>query len=664
MAYNIALVGNPNCGKTTLFNELTGSNQYVGNWAGVTVEKKIGKVKSSKLRINIVDLPGIYSLYPYTMEEIIARDYIIDEKPDLILNIIDGTNIERNLYLTVQLLELNIPVVVAINMMDDVKAKGDKIDCDSLARDLGIKIVPIVARKRQNLDSLLLVAEEIIEKNISQNHKIRYDYHTTKALKKLEQIVLKYTNDNQYLFYATKLLEGDTQLEEKLKISYDDITKINQIAISYEDGSKYGDRETMLADSRYKFITSIVSKNVIKNKHGSVLTISDKIDMIVTNRFLAIPVFLLIISLVFKLTFGKFGSTLKSFVEYGIDNFIALPLEKVLLENEMPLWTHQLLVKAIIGGVGAVLEFLPQIMILFLFLSILEDSGYMARTAFIMDRFLRRLGLNGKSFIPMIMGFGCTTPAVMAARTMENEKDKKLTILLIPFMSCGARLTIYMLLTGMFFPNNQGIIIFSLYFIGLIVAVIAGVVLKKTLFKSNKSNFIMELPPYRFPTLKTMLLHMWEKCKGFLIKAGTIIFSMSVLIWVMQKFNFKLQYVANSEESIIGYIGRFIAPIFTPLGFGQWQASVSLITGLVAKESVVSTMNVLYEGNISQIFSKLSSYSFMIFTLLYMPCVSAFVSMKRELGSWRWAMGAAIMEVGIAYIVALLIYQIGNILLR
>lgn len=657
MGYNVALVGNPNCGKTTLFNVLTGSKQYVGNWSGVTVEKKIGKIKSTKLNINLVDLPGIYSLSPYTMEEIIARDYIINEKPNLVINIIDGTNIERNMYLTIQLLELGVPVVIAINMMDDVESQGGKIDTTMLEKCLGVRVVPIVARKGENLKSLLAVCEEMLVEKKEQIHILKYDNNTTMAINSIKNIVCDSVPKNESLFYILKLLEGDIQIEKKLNLSGKSKAELNNIVNIYEGSSKYGDRETMVADARYKFITDIVSKSVKKKNTETSFTLSDKIDMVVTNRFLAIPIFLIVISIVFGITFGSFGTMLKDYVSLFINKCIALPVSNLLVLNNMPAWTHGLLVDAVIGGVGSVLEFLPQIIILFLFLSILEDSGYMARAAFIMDRFLRKLGLNGKSFIPMLMGFGCTTPAVMAARTLENEDDKKLTILLIPFMSCGAKLTVYMMLTGIFFKQYKGLIVLSLYFIGLLVAIICALALKNTIFRKNTSNFIMELPPYRFPTLKTIISHVWEKCKCFLIKAGTIIFSMCILIWMMQNFDFFLNYVNNNEYSMIGCIGRFIAPIFKPLGFGQWQASVSLIAGLISKEVVVSTMNILYNGNLYGVFSQASAYAFMVFILLYMPCVSAFVSMKKELGSWKWAIGAALMEVSVAYFVSLFTYN-------
>lgn len=663
MVYNVALVGNPNCGKTTLFNKLTGSKQYVGNWSGVTVEKKIGKIKSTKLNINLVDLPGIYSLSPYTMEEIIARDYIIDEKPSLIINIIDGTNIERNMYLTVQLLELGVPVIIAINMMDDVESQGSKIDFEMLEKCLGVRVVPIIARKGENLKSLLSICEEMLTDQQDQVHVVKYDEKTMFAINSIKDILGQCVQKKDSLFYILKLLEGDPQIEEKLNLSPQDKVKLKNIVNIYEGSSKYGDRETMVADARYKFITDIVSKSIKKKNTETKLTLSDKIDIVVTNRFLAIPIFLMVISIVFGITFGSFGTMLKNYVSFCINKFIALPVSNFLDVNNMPAWTHGLLIDAIIGGVGSVLEFLPQIITLFLFLSILEDSGYMARAAFIMDRFLRRLGLNGKSFIPMLMGFGCTTPAVMAARTLENEDNKKLTILLIPFMSCGAKLTVYMMLTSIFFDQYKGLIVLSLYFIGLFVAIVCALILKNTLFRKSTSNFIMELPPYRFPTLKTIILHVWQKCKGFLIKAGTIIFSMCILIWMMQNFDFFLNYVTNKEESMIGCIGRFIVPIFKPLGFGQWQASVSLIAGLIAKEAVVSTMNILYNGNLSKVFSQASAYSFMVFILLYMPCVSAFVSMKKELGSWKWAINAALMEICVAYFISFLIYNVTKMFL-
>ncbi|MEF9852701.1 MAG: ferrous iron transport protein B [Hydrogenoanaerobacterium sp.] len=667
MSYSIALAGNPNCGKTTLFNELTGSNQYVGNWAGVTVEKKEGKASYNGTELLINDLPGIYSLSPYTMEEVCARDYIMHDDPDVIINIIDGTNIERNLYLTIQLMELGRPMIIAVNMMDDVEQKGETIDCDRLAALLGVPVLPIVARKGEGLTRLLDETVKIASSTEPQPHHIEYDYKTQNAISSILLILTEntQTSDHHIQFYASKLLEADASIADILKLTESQRERIEAVVKAYEATSEYGDRDTMLADARYSYITKLVGKTVVKNTTPGFLTMSDKIDRIVTNRVLALPVFLAVMFFMFTIVFGPVGTGLKGIVEWILNGVIAPAAEDFLLAADAPLWTFSLIIDAVIGGVGGILTFLPQIMLLFLFLSILEDSGYMARAAFIMDRLLRKLGLTGKSFIPMLMGFGCTTPAVMAARTMENEKDRRLTIMLTPFMSCGARLPIYALFAGIFFKEHQGLVVFSMYLLGIVVAVVAGLVLKHTLFKGEAAPFVMELPTYRMPTLKSTGLHMWDKCKGFLIKAGTVIFSMSILVWLLQNFNFSLQMVSDSSESIFGHIGAFIAPIFIPLGFGTWQASVSLLAGVVAKEAVVSTMGVLYTSTnvIAASFTPLSAYSFMVFSLLYMPCIAAFVSIRREMNSLKWAIGTALFETGVAYFVALLVYQIGSLFL-
>ncbi|MEG1760344.1 MAG: ferrous iron transport protein B [Hydrogenoanaerobacterium sp.] len=667
MSYSIALAGNPNCGKTTLFNELTGSNQYVGNWAGVTVEKKEGKASYNGTELLINDLPGIYSLSPYTMEEVCARDYIMHDDPDVIINIIDGTNIERNLYLTIQLMELGRPMIIAVNMMDDVEQKGETIDCDRLAALLGVPVLPIVARKGEGLTRLLDETVKIASSTEPQPHHIEYDYKTQNAISSILLILTEntQTSDHHIQFYASKLLEADASIADILKLTESQRERIEVVVKAYEATSEYGDRDTMLADARYSYITKLVGKTVVKNTTPGFLTMSDKIDRIVTNRVLALPVFLAVMFFMFTIVFGPVGTGLKGIVEWILNGVISPAAEEFLLAADAPLWTFSLIIDAVIGGVGGILTFLPQIMLLFLFLSILEDSGYMARAAFIMDRLLRKLGLTGKSFIPMLMGFGCTTPAVMAARTMENEKDRRLTIMLTPFMSCGARLPIYALFAGIFFKEHQGLVVFSMYLLGIVVAVVAGLVLKHTLFKGEAAPFVMELPTYRMPTLKSTGLHMWDKCKGFLIKAGTVIFSMSILVWLLQNFNFSLQMVSDSSESIFGHIGAFIAPIFIPLGFGTWQASVSLLAGVVAKEAVVSTMGVLYTSTnvIAASFTPLSAYSFMVFSLLYMPCIAAFVSIRREMNSLKWAIGTALFETGVAYFVALLVYQIGSLFL-
>lgn len=669
MAHKMALAGNPNCGKTTLFNVLTGSNQYVGNWPGVTVQKKVGKTKVG--HSEIVDLPGIYSLSPYTMEEIVTRDYIINERPEVIINIIDGTNLERNLYLTLQLIELNRPMVVAVNMMDDVEQKGWKLDCERLSVELGLPVVPITARRGSNVEQVLKKAEKLAHGKEFYSPKIKYDNTTQNAVNEVLFILSenKYKDPLPLEFFAGKLLEGDNQSHDVLNLSKDQLARIEKIIVAYEATSEYGDRESMLADARYKYIEEIASKCINKGKDANKLTVSDKLDKIITNRYLAIPIFLLIMLLMFVMTFGPIGEVLKQGVEFLFNGLLIPQVENLLTMASAPEWAHGLIVDAALGGVTGILVFLPQITILFLCLSLLEDSGYMARAAFIMDRLLRKLGLSGKSFIPMLMGFGCTTPAIMAARTLENEKDRKLTMMLTPFMSCGARLPIYALFTEIFFEENKGLVVFSMYLLGIIVAIITGVVLKHTLFKGNVAPFVMELPQYRLPLLKSITLHVWEKCKGFIIKAGTVIFAMSVVVWICQNFTPSFQMTTDSSLSILGKFGSFIAPIFSPLGFGTWQASVSLLTGLIAKESVVSTMTILYAGGeqatlgamLTSVFTPLSAYAFMAFTLLYMPCISAFVTVKKEMGSLRWALGSAIMQTGIAYIVGLLIFNIGGL---
>lgn len=670
----IALTGNPNSGKTTLFNRYTGSNQYVGNWAGVTVEKKEGRVTHNDKELTLVDLPGIYSLSPYSMEEIVSRDFVISERPDVIINIVDGTNIERNLYLSVQLMELGAPMVIAVNMVDEVESRGDKIDYHQLEKLIGVPVVPISARRGQNVSKLLDIAIELAEKPyktaIEVTGNIAYDNITTRAIDMVASILLERQDQNLPLrFYSGKLLEGDSKVADGLVLSQRDKSRIETIVSEYESSSKYGDRETMLADARYKYVTAICSKTVTKHLEEGAMTLSDRIDLVLTNRFLAIPIFLVIMFLIFAATFGTIGEVLNGAVEYFFEDVLTVWVTRLLDVAAAPGWTYGLLIGAVIGGVGNVISFLPQIAILFMFLSILEDSGYMARAAFIMDRLLRKIGLTGKSFIPMLMGFGCTTPAVMAARTMENERDHRLTIMILPFMSCGAKLPIYALFASVFFTANKGLAVFSMYILGMVVAILCGVILKNTLFRGKVAPFVMELPPYRLPTPSSLFLHVWDKVRGFLIKAGTIIFSMSVLIWLLQNFDFSFNMVYDNSQSIFAALGRLIAPIFTPLGFGSWQASVSVLAGLVAKETVISSMAVLYgasgsgalEATIAQVFTPLSAYSFMVFCLLYMPCISAFVSIKHEMNSLKWALGTMAFNTAIAYVVSLLIFQIGRL---
>ena len=674
MPVKIALAGNPNCGKTTLFNALTGSRQYVGNWPGVTVERKSGRTKSGS---EVVDLPGIYSLSPYSMEERVAQEYILHAHPDVIIDIVDGTNIERNLYLTLQLLELERPVVVAVNMMDDVRARGWRFDCDALSRSLGVPVIPIAARTGENVGEVLRQAESL---GVSGSAKpriksggLRYNQETERVLTEIRRIVMegsRRASEPVWTFHLTRLLEGDPDIESTLQLGQRQRQQIREAAERYGKNSSLpgADRETCLADARYRLIEQIVGNAVEKGARSSQSTLSDRIDRVVTNRLLAIPIFLLIMLLMFLLVFGPIGRTLGGWMTAFFTDILTPAVRGILDSANAPGWTYGLLIDAVIGGVGSVLGFLPQIMLLFLCLSLLEDSGYMARAAFIMDRLLHKIGLSGKSFIPMLMGFGCTTPAVMAARTMENEKDRRMTIMITPFMSCGARLPIYALFAGVFFQANQGLIVFSMYLLGLAVAILSGLLLRHTLFRGEAAPFVLELPPYRLPGAVSILRHMWEKAKGFLVKAGTIIFSMSVVIWFCETFTLSLHPASSGMDSILGQLGQWIAPVFTPLGFGFWQAAVALLAGLVAKESVVTTLGVLFAGQslpvaLGQVFTPLSAYAFMVFTLLYIPCISAFASIKREMNSLKWALGTALLQLSAAYLVSLCVYQIGHLLI-
>ncbi len=672
MSFRFALVGNPNCGKTTLFNEITGSTQYVGNWPGVTIEKKEGKARKMEQDIRIVDLPGIYSLSPYSMEEIVARDYLLDEKPDVIVNIVDATNIERNLYLTTQVMELGIPVVVALNMMDAIEARGDVIDIDRLQKALGIPVIATSANKGRGIRELMQKALEIAQiAKKSETAIFTYDEAIEKALDQVQAQCSKAITKLNYngRWVALKLLEGDEKAKEKMNLPGTLYEKIKPIQEKLETDYD-NDVETIIADNRYRVIADMVKKTVKKKSANGELTLSDKIDKVVTNKILAIPLFLAIMFGLFQLTFGAIGSFTVDFVDVLINETLAEQLSAWLTNAGAADWVHSLVIDGIIGGMGSMLIFVPQIMILFFFLSILEDSGYMARAAFVMDRLLRKLGLTGKSFIPMLMGFGCSVPAVMSARTLENEKDRRLTIILTPFMSCGARLPVYAVFAAAFFAQNQGLVIFSIYLLGIVIAILSGILLKKTLLKGEAAPFVMELPPYRLPTFKGLLIHMWDRGKGFIKKAGTIIFSAAVLIWLFQTFNFSFQMVEDPSESIMGVIGKIMAPLFAPLGFGDWRSSVALLTGFVAKEVVVSTMGILHGigedttqliASLQAAFTPLRAYAFMAFTLLYLPCVAAFATIKREMNSWKWTLFAVGYQTVIAWVVAFLIFQVGRL---
>jgi ferrous iron transport protein B len=677
MSFRFALLGNPNCGKTTLFNEVTGSTQHVGNWPGVTVEKKEGKARRFKEDIKIIDLPGIYSLSPYSLEEIIARNYILEEKPDVVINIVDATNIERNLYLTTQLIELGIPVVVALNMMDALESKGDLIDIPRLEKLLGVPVLPTSANKAQGtkelIEKALYLAQSVVTGDIAEATTI-FDQQIEKDLQELGDLISPQL-EQKYppRWAAVKLLEGDESVIATVQ-SNSELMEVITATRGRLEQEYDNDMETVVADQRYQFISKVISKSVKRKMNIGGLTLSDKIDKILTHRILAIPLFLIIMYVVFTITFGFIGSFTIDYIDKLINVTLADAVTTLLHTAGVAEWLESLIVGGIIAGLGSILVFVPQIMILFFFLAILEDSGYMSRAAFMMDRLLRKIGLSGKSFIPMIMGIGCSVPAIMATRTLENEKDRRLTIILTPFMSCGARLPVYALFAAAFFANSQSVVIFSLYILGMVVAILSGILLRKTIFKGEAEPFVMELPPYRLPTIKGLMIHMWDRGKGFIKKAGTVIFAASVIIWFGQTFDFSLHMVEEVSNSIFGAVGTFIAPFFAPLGFGDWRSSVALLTGFVAKEAVVATMGILNnvgdagEGSVQLIaslqtyFTPLKAYAFMTFTLLYMPCIAAFAAIKREMNSWKWTLFTVGYQTATAWIVAFIVYQGGRLL--
>ena len=666
----VALAGNPNCGKTTLFNALTGSNQYVGNWPGVTVEKKEGTAHLGDRSITVVDLPGIYSLSPYSMEEIVARDFIIGEGPDAVIDIVDATNLERNLYLTVQLLELERPLVLALNFMDEVKARGDQIDVERLSKELGVPVVPITAKTGEGLDELLQVAHRQMHLGVTYEPDDLYDDFTHDIHHRMGELIHDYAYAaNLPAHWASiKLLEGDGIVAKALNLPADVQNKLDAIIAEYEASSALGDRETLVADSRYRYIERVVHASVVKGKGSEGPTLTEKIDKIVTGKYTALPLFLCAMLVMFVITFGPFGSWLQDGVSALIDLFSGW-LEGALTAAGAPAVVISLACDGIISGVGGVLSFLPQIALLFFFLSFLEDSGYMSRAAFIMDRLLRRFGLSGKAFIPMLMGFGCSVPAIMGARTMENEKDRRMTILLIPFMSCSAKLPVYGLLSAAFFGPWAGLVVFGLYVIGMVVGILSGILFKHTLFSGEPAPFVLELPPYRFPSMENIATHVWQKVKGFLVKAGTLILAMSVVLWLLQSFDFSLHMVDDAANSMLGTLGALIAPVFAPLGFGFWQAAVALLTGFIAKEMVVSSLSMFYGFSLTAAgtavaaamagFTPLSAFSMLVFILLYVPCVAATSTMAKELGSAKWTVFSVCWQIGVAYVVSLLVHTVG-----
>ena len=669
MSITFALIGNPNSGKTTLFNQMTGSNQHVGNFPGVTVEKKDGPVRGHK-GVNVVDLPGIYSLSPYTAEEVVTRDFLIFEKPDAIINIIDATNIERNLYLTLQLMELNIPMILALNMMDEIYGNGTTIDLKKLEEELGIPVVPISASKNDGVDELTHRAIKCAELKTKPKNLDFCCGHVHNAIHAIAHLV---TDEAQAAglplrFAATKVVEGDKPVIERLKLMEPELDIIQHIVDDMEFHLNT-DREAAMADMRYCFIEDICKSCVIKMGHSKEHLRSIKIDSVLTHKYLSLPIFLGIMLIIFWLTFGVIGSGLSDLLGLGIDS-ITRAADHALTHVDVNPALHSLIINGVFAGVGSVLSFLPIIVILFFFLSILEDSGYMARVAFVMDKLLRKIGLSGRSFVPMLIGFGCSVPAIMATRTLPSERDRKMTIMLTPFMSCSAKLPIYAVFTSAFFSKYQALVMIALYIMGMVVGILAGLILKKTMFEGSPVPFVMELPSYRLPSLKSVLLKMWERGMDFIRKAFTIIFIATIIIWALQSFDFGFNIVADTGDSMLAFLGKLIAPVFTPLGFGDWRAATALVTGLTAKEAVISTFAVLLGASdpssvvplLSQIFTPLSAFSFLTFCLLYMPCVAAMAAVKREMGGWRSAILVMTFQTGIAWIVALIVYQVGSLI--
>jgi len=661
-----ALAGNQNCGKTTLFNQLTGSNQHVGNFPGVTVDRKDGIVRDFK-DITVVDLPGIYSLSPYTNEEIVTRNFLINEHPNGIINIVDATNIERNLYLSMQLIELNIPMVIALNMMDEVRSNGGTIKISQLQEELGVLVVPISASKNEGIDELIHTA---INTAKSKQLPKRLDFCSGAVHRAIHSVAHLIEDHAERLnipsrFVATRLVEGDIPIMKQLNLSDNEKHMLSHTVAEMEKELRT-DREAAMADMRYQFIEDLCNDTVIKCGESKEYLRSVRIDNILTHKFLAIPVFLTIMMIIFWLTFGVIGSFLSDLLSDCID-FITNIVSSALLNYGINPVVHSLVIDGIFAGVGSVLSFLPTIVVLFFFLSILEDSGYMARVAFVMDKLLRKIGLSGRSFVPMLIGFGCSVPAIMATRTLSSERDRKMTILLTPFMSCSAKLPIYGIFTMAFFPRYRALVMISLYIIGMCIAIIIGIFLKNSLFHGKPVPFVMELPNYRFPSAKSVGLLIWDKAKDFLVRAFTIIFVATIIIWVLQTFDTHINVVSNSANSILASIGKVISPIFVPLGFGDWRASTALITGFSAKEAVVSTFTVLTNSNtatlsiaLSKIFTPMSAFSFLIFTLLYTPCVAAISAVKREMHSGKYAFMVVIAQTAIAWIASFIIYNIGN----
>ena len=671
MSIQVALAGNPNSGKTTLFNALTGANQFVGNWPGVTVEKKEGKYKGDK-EIKITDLPGIYSLSPYTLEEVVSREYLLNEKVDVILNIVDGSNLERNLYLTTQLLELGIPVVVAINMLDVIEKRGDKVNYVQLSKELGCPVMPISALKNKGIDEVMAKVKESAHRSFEAKN--IYDKEINSVLDQLSHLLPRSIDQHITLFYSIKLFERDDKIISSLNTKVEDESLIQAIEKKMDD-----DIESIITDARYSYITMIIKDCYVKaNREG--LTTSDKIDRFVTNRILALPIFALVMFIVYYVSVTSVGTFVTNWTnDVLFGEMIPPAIEGFLVSINCAAWLQSLILDGIVAGVGAVLGFVPQMLVLFIFLAILEDCGYMARVAFIMDRIFRKFGLSGKSFIPMLIGSGCGVPGIMASRTIESDRDRKMTIMTTTFIPCGAKLPIIALIAGALFDGASWVSP-SAYFLGVGAIIVSGIILKKTkLFVGDPAPFVMEMPAYHAPRVLNVLRSMWERGWSFIKKAGTVILLSTIVIWFLQSFGFEdsgFAMVDDINNSLLATIGQTFAWIFTPLGWGEWKAAVASITGLVAKENVVATFGQLYGfaevaedgveiwGTLAVSFTALSAYSFLAFNLLCAPCFAAMGAMKREMNNAKWTAFAIIYQCVFAYAVALIIYQLGNLIIN
>ena len=661
-----ALVGNQNCGKTTLFNQLTGSNQHIGNFPGVTVDRKDGPIRGQK-NTRVTDLPGIYSMSPYSSEEIVSRNFVLDEHPRAIINIVDATNIERNLYLTMQLLEMDIPVVLALNMMDEVTGNGGSIDVNHMEQMLGVPVVPISAAKNEGVDELVRHALHIAkyqEKPGRQDFCDENDFGGAvhRCIHAICHLIEDHAKNAQIpvRFAASKMIEGDDLIMERLQLDKNEKEAIEHLIIQMEK-ERGIDRSEAIADMRFNFIEKVCEQTVVKPRESKERVRSQKIDRILTGKYTAIPCFFGIMLLVFYLTFNVIGAGLQSLLEMGITQLTNLTEQAMIAANVNSV-LRGLVIDGIFAGVGSVLSFLPIIVTLFFFLSLMEDSGYIARVAFVMDKLLRKIGLYGRSIVPMLIGFGCTVPALMSTRTLPSERDRKMTILLTPFMSCSAKLPIYSFLVSAFFPGHGAWIMMGLYLLGIVVGILVALIYRKTLFKGDAVPFVMELPNYRFPGAKNVLQLLWEKSKDFIQRAFTVIFLATICIWFLRSFDVHFNLIQDSKDSILAMIAGVFVPLFKPLGLGDWRICVALISGFMAKESVVSTLEILFSGSIQQLMTPLAAMCLLVFSLLYTPCIAAITSIRRELGH-KWAWGVVIWQCVIAWIAAFIVHMVGGMIL-